>query len=219
MLEWFAQNKEFLKLAYAAILTLICIFIVFKTDKLFRLSTHKGIQYFRNAFFFYGIGFFIRYFLPLITKNNFLSGFFFEFFFMIGSFSLLYSLVWKKFERFHSDYQTSLFNLNILIFYLMSILVLILDYILNFHKILFISQIIIFVFASALSFRNYFYSNRNNFSRYYFLIMFLSLIFWILNFFADAVFSWESISLIVIYAINILIFALFFLLIIIAMRK
>lgn len=219
MLDWFVQNKEVLKLSYAVILGLICFFIVLKTDKLFRLSQHRGIQYFRNAFFFYGIGFFVRYFFPLFIDNLFFQQYFFEFFFMIGSFSLLYSLVWKNFERYHSNYHTSLFNLNLIVFYLISIIVPILDYFWSFHKVLFIMQMVIFVFASALSFRNYFYSNRKNFSKYYFLIMFLSLVFWILNFFADDVFHWDSIALVILYAIDIVIFGFFFLLIVKATRK
>jgi len=61
------ENKELLKILYALIITVICLFIVIKTNKLFKISSHQGIRYLRNAFFFYGIAFITRYFLGAVS--------------------------------------------------------------------------------------------------------------------------------------------------------
>ena len=66
------QNKELFKIIYALVIVLICILIVIKTNKLFRLSFHTGIRYFRNTFFFYGIAFAIRYLFKFFVGETFL---------------------------------------------------------------------------------------------------------------------------------------------------
>ena len=74
---------------------------------------------------------------------------------------------------------------------------------------MFISQIVIFVIASAISFNNYL-NNRKGFPKFYFLAMILSLIAWILNAIA-ALFEWNQILIINVSVINILIFLIFLL--------
>ncbi|MFH1521631.1 MAG: hypothetical protein ABIF18_01605, partial [archaeon] len=61
--EWILTNKEFLKVAYALIICFICAIIVLKTDRMFKLSDYQGLRYFRNAFFFYGLAFVVRFIL------------------------------------------------------------------------------------------------------------------------------------------------------------
>ena len=123
-LGWVTQNKETLKILFGFIITLICIFIVIRTNRLFKISKHKGIRYFRNAFFFYGIAFFIKYVVESITfilKSSSLSllliSSLFEFFLIMAGFFLLYSLLWKKLESRNEKYASSLLNPKISVFY------------------------------------------------------------------------------------------------------
>jgi len=77
MLEWIVLNKELLKIFYLLVVGLICTIIVLKSHKLFKLSMHQGIRYFRNAFLFFGIGFILRY---IVGTGYLFSKYLFEFF-------------------------------------------------------------------------------------------------------------------------------------------
>jgi len=211
------ENKEILKILYGLIISIICFFIVLRTDRMFRLSLHQGIRYFRNAFFFYGLGFLARYIFgtPLLTSyfnsNYFLvTKIFLEFFLTMAGFFLLYSLVWKKFEISGENYFSSLLNPPILIFYLLAIMIISLDNLWGGYFFMFSSQIIIFLFASAISIVNYTKNgSRHKFLKFYFLAMILSLIAWILNSLAALLTEWDQIILINISGINIILFLLF----------
>ena len=94
--NFIVENKEIIKLFYGLVISLICFFIVFRTNKLFQLSSHQGIRYFRNAFFFYGIAFFARYLFGAIAHYGYITTYtftikiIFEFFLVMGGFFLLY---------------------------------------------------------------------------------------------------------------------------------
>ena len=122
MYMWIIGNKELIKVFYALIIVLICAVIVIKTDRLFHLSLHNGIRYFRNAFFFFGIGFISRYFLMIFPSYS-VNKIIFEFFMIVAGCFLLYSLLWKRIESFGKEYHSSLFNPYVLVFYLMSFII------------------------------------------------------------------------------------------------
>ncbi|MBU0894209.1 MAG: hypothetical protein KKF48_03670 [Nanoarchaeota archaeon] len=213
---WIITNKELFKIFYALIILIICIVIVLKTNRLFKLSLHPGIRYFRNAFFFYGIGFLIRYFIgtPFVYENilpnsHAFINLAFEFFLVMGGFFLLYSLLWKRFETDVPSFS-SLFNSRILILYAITIIAVILDSLWKMNYIMFVSQIIIFIFASVISYSNLIKSkNKHMFLKYYFTAMSLSLIAWILNALAALYFEWNNIILVNIYVLNMIVFLLF----------
>jgi len=212
--ELIIQNKEILKVPYGFMICLICAIIFFRTDRLFKISSHQGIRYFRNAFLFFSLAFLIRYvmgsplLLPFAHENFFfiIKGAL-EFFFIMAGFFLLYSLIWKNIETPGSHFISSLFNPIILLFYLMTFLILAVDYIWQTYLLMFLSQIIVFVIASAISFNNYL-NSPGGFPKFYFLAMILSLTTWILNAIA-ALFEWNQILIINISIINIIIFLLF----------
>lgn len=214
MYQWIIENKELLKIIYSLAITLICAIIVFKTDKLFRLSFHQGIRYFRNAFLFYGAAFLFRYILipslsKLFGKYNFIPRAFFEFFLIMAGFFLLYSLLWKKLEYNQRTFKSSLLNRNILVFYLMAIIIVILDIIWNKYAFMFLSQFITFSVASIISYNNYLQRGKHRkFSKFYFLAMVLSFIAWLLNFLLVFWIGWNKGILINIYGLNIIIFLL-----------
>jgi len=211
------ENKEIIKIFYGLIIALICLVIVIKTNKLYRLSLHQGIRYFRNAFFFYGIAFIIRYIIGAISfygymplGYDFIIKILFEYFLVMAGFFLLYSLLWKKIETTKESYVSSLFNTKIAIFYLMALVIVFLDYLWQIHYFLFFSQIILFIFASALSYANYIENGKQHkFLKFYFVAMILSLAAWVLNSLAALYLNWHQWVLISVYLMNIIIFLLF----------
>ena len=212
--SWILQNKEIIKIIYALIIVLICAVIVLKSHRMFKLSLYQGIRYFRNAFLFYGIAFAIRYFLGAYLLFSFKNYYFliehvFSFFFIMAGFFLLYSLLWKKIESSYQD-NSSLFNSRILLFYLMTLVLVILDYLWGNLYLLFYSQVFVFIFAFAISFSNYKSKGRNRkFLKFYALAMLLFFIAWTLNAFIETVFHWNPKVTIIIYLLNIFIFLLF----------
>jgi len=211
------QNKETLKLIYALIIVVICFLIVLKTNKLFKISLHNGIRYFRNAFFFYGLGFTIRYLLWFLFDLDGLPAYssfatlLFEFFLVMGGFFLLYSLIWKKFESYKSpEPRSSLFNPRILILYSFTIILVIIDFLWGFYHAMFFSQIMIFILASAISYANFIEDKgKHKFPKFYFVAMLASLIAWIMNTLADIYLGWDKIVMINVYVLNMVVFLLF----------
>jgi len=203
------QNKEILRFLFTLSIGLICFVIVLKTHRLFKISLHQGIRYFRNAFFFYGLAFILRYLLGSVAiisikeiVSPYLIKIIFEFFLIIAGFSLFYSLIWKKFGR--KD-RSSLFNTRFLIFYLIALIIVILDYLWNTYLIMFISQAILFSYALFIAYSK---SKENKFSKLYLKVILLSLFGWILNLIASF-FAWNQIMIIIVYIINLIIFLLF----------
>lgn len=216
MYTWIISNKELFKVVYSLIIVLICVVIVFKTDKLFRLSLHQGIRYFRNAFLFYGVGFAIRYFFtsPLFYRTNipnysYAINIIFEFFLVMGGFFLFYSLFWKKMEISPGTKNSSLFNLGIFVFYIMTLIVVLLDYLWGVHSFMFFSQIAVFAFACILSYINYRKKiKKYAFPKFYFLAMLLGFFAWTLNAVAELYFNWNQMILVSVYALNLVFFFL-----------
>jgi len=211
-------NIELFKFIYSLIVVLICLMIVLKTNRLFKLSLHQGIRYFRNAFFFYGLGFIFRYILgSRLISSYFLSGqnyfimiLLFEFFMIMAGFSLFYSLIWKKFEKSNRGSFSSLFNIKMVVFYLMAIILAIIDSIWRVYTLMFVSQIILFGFASVISYFNYRRrGSKHKFLKFYFVAMLLSLIAWIFNALLSLVLNWNKEVLGNVYLINIIVFMLF----------
>lgn len=217
MYNWFIENKELLKILYALLIGLICFIIVIKTNKLFKISFHQGIRYFRNAFFFYGIAFIARYFLVALINYGILdqlyrsiSIIFFEFFLIMGGFFLLYSLLWRNFEYSETSSSSSLFNSRISLFYIMAFILVFLDYIWGTLCFMFFSQILLFVFVSIIAFMNYKKNGKNHkFLKFYFLAMLLNLVAWSLNTLAALFLNYNQKIMINIYVINVIIFLLF----------
>ncbi|MGV8151814.1 MAG: hypothetical protein ACP5OG_01935 [Candidatus Nanoarchaeia archaeon] len=208
-------NREILKMIYAGIIVLICFFIVLRTDRLFKLSLHQGIRYFRNAFFFFGIAFLIRYsvgngyLLEINGVYNEIVRGLFEFFLISAGFALLYSLIWKKIETEKMS-VSSLFNPRFMIFYFMAFIISFLDIIWKGYYFMFASQIIIFITASVISLVNYKKSgNKHGFLGFYFIAMMLSLFAWIINAVIPIYFNWHAAGLIDVYLLNAAVFVLF----------
>ena len=205
--EFIAQNKELFRFFYSGLIAFICLVIVLKTDRLFRISSHQGIRYFRNAFFFYGVAFVFRYILGNPIYFNPMK-IIFEFFMIMGGFCLFYSLIWKRFEN--PKDSSSLFNRKILIFYLLAIILVVLDYLWGGYYFMFGSQIILFFFASIISYNNYKKKKKERkFLKLYFVIMLLNFIAWSLNFIFSLLLDSRLRWVANIYVINVVVFLIF----------
>ncbi|MDP3026807.1 MAG: hypothetical protein Q8N63_03795 [Nanoarchaeota archaeon] len=200
-------NRNFLKLIFTILIGLICFIIVLRTHKLFKLSEHQGIRYFRNAFFFYGLAFILRYLIEIVSPS--VTKLVFEFFLIMAGFFLLYSLMWKKFEIEWKGGYSSLFNSRIFLFYALTLILVFLDYIWQSYCFMFGSQIILFIYASIISYINYKKSNGKGFAGLYFIVMLLNLIAWTANFVVSVFFGWYKPVVIGIYALNAIIFFIF----------
>ena len=209
MLEYIIENKEILKFFYTFVIALVCAIIVIKTDKLFGLSFHQGIRYLRNAFLFYGVGFITRSLLEFSKLPYRVINILFEFFLITAGFFLLYSLLWKKIETSPKNYTSSLFNPVIFLFYSMALIIALFDNLWRTYIFMFFSQIILFISASIISFKNYKTNGKKHkFLKFYFLAMLLSLGAWSLNAFA-AIVQWRLRFVAGVYLINIITFLLF----------
>jgi len=200
------NNREPLKILFTIIIGFACFMIVLRTDKLFRLSYHQGIRYFRNAFFFYGLAFILRYLFGIFSNS--LMKFVFEFFLIMAGFSLFYSLIWKKFEIPGKESYSSLINWRIFLFYILSIILVILDYIWETYCFMFGSQIVLFAYASIISYINYNKNKGKEFTGLYFIVMLLNFIVWAANFVVAKFLEWYRPIVIGVYAIDIIIFIL-----------
>jgi len=208
------ENKLILELVYALAISLICAVIVIKTDKFFRLSMHKGIRYFRNAFFFYGIAFIAKYIFGILFDLEFdfiyVAKIVFEYFLVMAGFFLLYSLIWRKFESSKEEYFSSLFNAKIAVFHAMALIIAVMDSLWATYDFMFFSQIIIFFYVSVISYINYKKDKKGHkFPKFYFIAMLLSLGVWILNFLTEAYFNWNHGLLIGVGIADIVFFLLF----------
>ena len=205
--QFIAQNKIWFRSIYSVLIAIICLIIVFKTDRLFRISSHQGIRYFRNAFFFYFLGFSVRGFLTSPFYLG-LSKFAFEFFMIMGGFFLLYSLFWKKIET--AKETSSLFNIKTIIFYILSLFLVYFDYLWGGYNFMFLSQIALFLFASVISYNNYLSKGKEHkFLKLYFVVMVLNFAVWVLNFIFANYLGGRLRWLTNIYVLNVIIFIIF----------
>lgn len=206
--NFIAENIDLFRLFYSMLIAFICLIVVVKTDRLFRISFHQGIRYFRNAFFFYGIAFLLRYALTA-GPYFFLIRAFFQFFIIMAGFFLLYSLLWKKFES-NKGSKSSFLNPVIVSFYIITLIIVLLDYLWYTYYFMFFSQIILFALASIISCRNYKQNGKKHrFLKLYFIIMLLSFFAWTFNFIFGTFFNWRLRWLANVYALNIIVFLVF----------
>ena len=215
--HWIIGNKEILKIIYALIICSIAALITLKTDRLFKISDHQGLRYFRNSFFFYGLAFFTRFILgkaiiPIYKYNGVYQQIIlllFKFFIIMAGFFLLYSLIWKYIEKIKNHH--SFFNSRILIFYLLTVSLIFLDFIFSTNIFMYLSQVILFLALSVIAYKNYIKDKgETTFLKYYFITMLLGFIAWILNTVLYCFLKNNSgIIQIFIYGINILFFVFF----------
>jgi hypothetical protein len=98
-----------IELIYTLVICLLCFLIYFKTKELYELTKHKGIQYFRYAFLFFGLAYASRLLVSLLMVGTIALDLFIPPGHMIGIsmmllsllstlaiFFLFYSTIWKR---------------------------------------------------------------------------------------------------------------------------
>lgn len=104
-------------LAFTLLAVLFCFLIYLKTRETYRLTQHKGIGYFRDAFLFFGLSYALRFLFgitmlsriafDLVLPRAMLMPFVFfmppllGYFSTIGIFYLIFSTVWRRFNNRH----------------------------------------------------------------------------------------------------------------------
>lgn len=171
---------------YSLIIIVFALMIFFSTRDIHKLSSHKGLGYFRNAFLFFAIAYFFRFiikiaFILLNYKTLFFYGQFISiatlFVFVYAStmamFYLLYSVMWKKLPR---KYE------NIFVLHIVAIIVSIISITTkdNF-LILLVIQALVFLYVAIESYRSYKRSRRRKGVLNVYIIYILLFVFWILN--------------------------------------
>ncbi|MFH1511486.1 MAG: hypothetical protein ABIF10_07380 [Candidatus Woesearchaeota archaeon] len=100
---------------YALIILVLCVLVFLKTREIFELTKHKGIQFFRYAFIFFGFAYASRFVLyMIIISNNIVCEFcrygrqllpvtslVVAYFSTMAILSLVYSIIWKRMKVEH----------------------------------------------------------------------------------------------------------------------
>jgi len=113
----FLINPNFLiELVYSLIIMVSCLVVYFKTSEIYKLTSHKGIKYFRITFLFFVITYFLRFFTKILVLGFVISGtrirpiefsqmtsFLLLYTGFMTTFYLLYGLSRKKLSKFLPD--------------------------------------------------------------------------------------------------------------------
>ncbi len=190
MIDFFINNYELaIKLFTYLIIVGISLFIYFKAIKLHSLSNYKGFKIFGIAFLYFAIAYLLNFILVLMDfllnfYNYQILGFllFLVFYYSISmaGLMLVYSLVWKEFEK----KDTKLANNKILLLNIIGIIIgagSIYD-----EGVMFLIILSLLSYAIILSYTNYkkirITGKKNDFSQLYFITMVLAFIAYLSNF-------------------------------------
>ncbi|VVB81557.1 Uncharacterised protein [uncultured archaeon] len=164
------------ELGYTLIVVFLCFLIYFKTREMFELTKHKGIQYFRNTFLFFGLAYIFRFIFDLIRiigpwldvylPRDLMGPVFMLFTAYLSTMALLcliYSTIWKHFSSREFFVASNILALIIAVAAAYS------------PPIFMITQVLLLIVAIVLS-----CILRKHFSRI-FLLYFLLFAFWIIS--------------------------------------
>ncbi|KYK25039.1 hypothetical protein AYK26_02485 [Euryarchaeota archaeon SM23-78] len=174
-------NFLVIELIFSAIVILLALLIYFRTKEMYALTKHRGINYFRNAFLFFGLAYFFRFVFHLFRISRFLfdinisrqiiapaSLVLTSYLSTMAIFFLVLSTLWKKTK----DKPLLQVAQGI------AIIIAVLVAVFRTPEILTIAQLILLVFAVIMSYFSYKKSKKH--SRL-FIIYILLFIIWIFN--------------------------------------
>lgn len=199
------------ELIYSFVIVICSLMVYYATKEMYELSSYKGIKYFRQAFLFFAVAYFFRYFIQffLVLFNikdilefspmyiGWISLFIFLFSSSMAVFYLLYSVMWKKWN--HSKLRIYLFNLLALIIALVG----------TFFRGIVVSlalNIILLLFILFILFIAYKDSRNKRKGKSLFIIYMLLSVFWILNVIDILIPQFLQIYRLIIYLASILLF-------------
>ena len=65
-IHFFDPTRFAVEIIYTLLIVVLCFLVYFRTKNIFDLTKHRGIQYFRNAFLFFGLAYSARLLIHLI---------------------------------------------------------------------------------------------------------------------------------------------------------
>lgn len=179
------------EIIYSFVIIVCSLMIYFGTKELYELSSYKGIKYFRQAFLFFALAYFVRSFIQFLLvffgiKEIFelspalfgaITAFFFIYLSSISIFYLVYSIMWKKWNG-NSD--------RIWLFHVLAIVIAVISAILRTPLVYFGINILLLFFVLVIVLRAY-RESKSKTKRHkghghnLYAIYMLLIIFWILN--------------------------------------
>ena len=196
--------ENYLEIISSSIVVLSCFFILFKTKKIYSLTSHKGIKAFRSAFLYWAMAYLVRIIAVInITTNvnfilNIISGLLFFYALSMAGFSLVYSLVWKNLTK----NQNSLLHIIAMIIAFVNMF-----YVPNF---MFYTQLAVLAYGIHISYHNYKKSgHKHKFLQLYFIGLILAFTGYLVNFLSDLFVSEISNITYYSYSITIAVFLIF----------
>jgi hypothetical protein len=204
-------NRILIEISFSLIIILLCFFIYFSTRQMYKITKHKGINFFRNTFLFFALAYFFRFLFLAILLSKIgsfpweLRGFhkpflvFTGFFSSMAIISLTLSLIWKNMEDKYLEYTM----------YFIAFLIAINSYISKTSQNLLIFQLLLFIFAVILCLINQRKSNKNK-SNILFLYS-LVYMFWLISLFSTTIMRLSNtINILLLSLSTILFFIIFF---------
>lgn len=171
------------EITYSFVIIICSLMIYFGTKELYKLSYHRGIKYFRQAFLFFALAYFFRSFIKIILFYfkidelrtilpifGSITLFIFMYFSSMAIFYLLYSVVWKKWKS----------NSTIYLFHVAAATIGIIVLIFRNHIVYFLINLLFFIFILFTVYLSYKQSRKKKTHNFY-IIYLLLFIFWIFN--------------------------------------
>lgn len=182
-LEMLLSPNAGMELIYSFVIILCSLMIYHSTKEVYKLSSYKGLKYFRQAFLFFAVAYFFRYsikflliffdvkrvmdFSPILIGVISLSVFLYSS--SMAVFYLLYSIMWKKWNSH---------KINIWLFNIFAIIIAFIGTLFINSGVPVILNLILLVSVASVLFSNYHHSKKKG---NLFIIYILLLLFWVLN--------------------------------------
>ncbi|MBU0466783.1 MAG: hypothetical protein KJ718_03180 [Nanoarchaeota archaeon] len=172
-----------IEIIYSFVIILCSLMIYFGTRELYKLSSHKGIKYFRQSFLFFALAYFFRSFIKIILFyfdageirallpifGN-ITLFIFMYFSSMAIFYLIYSVMWKKWKSKSIVY----------LFHLMAFAIAIIIILFRNQFVYLLINLLLFVFIAFIFYKSHRQSKKKK-SHHLYIIYLLLFVFWIFN--------------------------------------
>lgn len=174
-----------IELVYTIVILIFCLLVYIKTRGMYNLTKHKGIQFFRYAFMFFGLAYASRLFLYLMifgSDNMFglfmarrtmmpVSNLVVAFFSTMAILYLAYSTIWKKI-----NIENFLTFSNII-----ALFIAVIAFVSRSTLIVSLIQLVLMVFVAAIILKNHKKDKKRLGTKALYLLIFA---FWLLSLFA-----------------------------------
>jgi len=221
--EMFASNMG-IEILYSVIIISVCLIIYFSTKEIYKLTSHKGVKYFRNTFLFFAIAYSFRFLArpfafmlqlfetikisPLLSRTVILIVFVYAS--TMALFYLIYSILWKKLDK-------TILSKN----YLLHLAALILAIIAVFVKpeLFLLFQLVAIIFTSVIVYLDYNKSKEKKIPYPLYIIYALLIIFWIFNILSTIIPNFFRTTQTLLYLISTVLFLIIFYKVITKIKK